>query len=140
MFGSSGHKGKPQGLVIENFTWRAKIPGGKGTECVKSICIPECVSCFKHPHYPIYKKGFFNINTIGDSVPEWFSKIREYTLLQLNHYFTKSKEEWIQRHSKGYSCMGAVRTMDDFNLHDNNDVEDNTAASYANAVKEILKI
>lgn len=37
MFGSSHHDKKPDGLVYENFVWRARNPGGKGTECIKTI-------------------------------------------------------------------------------------------------------
>lgn len=138
MFGSSHHNKQPKGLVCENFVWRAKVPGGKGTECIKTIAIPECIKVFKQPHYPIYKKGFYNINTNGDIIPEWYSKINNYCMLKLNHYFTKSKEEWIARHSKGHSCMGATRTLDDFNAHDNNDILDEIAITLLDKIKDIL--
>ena len=138
MFGSSNHEKKPNGLVCENFLWRAKLPGGKGTECIKTIAIPECVKKYKQPHYPIYKKGFFNINTFGIIVPEWYSKIENYHLLKINHYFTKSKQEWIMRHAKGNSCMGAIRNLQVFFEHDNNDVYEAFPKQYSDAIKNMF--
>lgn len=138
MFGSSHHDKKPDGLVCENFVWRAKVPGGKGTECIKTIAIPECIKQYKQPHYPIYKKGFFNINTRGIIVPEWHSRLDEYYKLKINHYFTKSKQEWIKRHSGGHSCMGATRTLEVFNEHDNNDIYDAFPKQYSDTIRSIF--
>lgn len=139
MFGSSHYDEKPDGFVCENFVWRAKTPGGKGTECIKTIAIPECIKIYKHPHYPIYRNGFFNINTKGVVVPEWHYKLDSYYEIKINHYFTKSKQEWIKRHSKGHSCMGATRNLEVFAEHDNNDVYDAFPKEYSNAIRTIFK-
>lgn len=138
MYGSSHHDIKPIGFVCENFLWRAKIPGGSGTECIKTIAIPECIKKYKQPHYPIYKNGLFNINTQGSIVPEWKSRIENYYLLKINHYFTKSKQEWIVRHSGGHSCMGATRNLDVFKEHDNNDIYEEFPKQYSEAMRKMF--
>lgn len=138
MFGSSHHDKKPNGFVCENFLWSAAPPRGKGTECIKTIAIPECIKEYRQPHYPIYKNGLFNINTRGVIVPEWKSRIENYYLLKINHYFTKSKQEWMTRHSKGHSCMGATRNLEVFAEHDNNDVYNAFPKQYSNAMRNMF--
>ena len=70
----------------------------------------------------------------------FWNEIDDYHLLKVNHYFTKSKEQWIKRRSQGKADLGAddKRTMAEFVAHDNNDVLDESAKTYSNQVKEIL--
>ena len=59
-------------------------------------------------------------------VPEWSSFLKDsYILLRINHYFTKSKEQWIKRRSLGRAPLGAnhKRSLEEFYLHDNNDLK-----------------
>lgn len=49
MFGSSGHETKPEGLLIDNFLWRSKLPG-PGTRWIKTICRPDLVVKYDYPH------------------------------------------------------------------------------------------
>lgn len=137
VFGSSGNVTKPEGGVIENYLWRADLPGG-GNACVKSIIRPETVLMFNNPHYPIYKRGYIAIDTTGKYVESWENKIYEYKGLRINHYFTKSKEEWIKRRSIGRADISSVRSIEEFFEHDKNEVEDRSALSYKKEVDEIL--
>lgn len=50
MYGSSHFEKKPDGLLIENFVYRANI-GKKGTNVTKTILRPECALMWDHPHY-----------------------------------------------------------------------------------------
>lgn len=140
MYGSSGHETTPKGLMIEEFTWRANLPGGSNG-FVKTIVRPECVRYFNHPHYPVFKYGFWNVNFDGDRVDGAYNKIFEYKGVRINHYFTKSKEQWIQRRSMGKADGGPndKRTIEEFYHHDKNEVIDLTAFYYLDEVKEIIK-
>ena len=141
VYGSSGFAKKPDGLLIENFVWRAKTNGGRGNECIKTIARSMSIQYFQHPHYPVYKSGYYPVNTQMKLVPEWSSSLKDsYILLRINHYFTKSKEQWIKRRSLGRAPLGAnhKRSLEEFYLHDNNDVEDKHGVEYAAEVKELL--
>lgn len=141
MFGSSHYEDKPEGLMIENFVWRAEI-GKPGTQMIKTILRPDCALLYHHPHFPIYRLSYNAYNYEGQIVPQNESYITAYKGLQINHYFTKSKEQWIKRRKLG-QCMTGIdkpRPLDDFYRHDNNDVLDNTASLYAAEVKRILKM
>lgn len=137
MYGSSHYEKKPEGLCFESFIQRA-LPGKRGTNVVKSIVRPECVKSYYHPHVPIYKSGFYNVNTIGVRTDGWKNEIEDYQSLRLNHYFTKSKEQWIIRRSAKRADTGTTRTLDEFYAHDNNDVVDNSALVYLEKVKNII--
>jgi hypothetical protein len=54
MFGTSGHMTPPDGLVIENYTWRAAFPANAAArELVqyKSIVDPARITSVKNPHW-----------------------------------------------------------------------------------------
>lgn len=140
MYGSSGFEKKPEGFLIQNFLYRADLPKGKGTSVVKTICRPELVKKYSNPHYPVYKMGIHAVScSTGTIVPLWENTIEEYKGLRLNHYFTKSKEEWIRRREGvGRADLSSKRTIDEFYEHDNNDVRDDSALFYLEKMKEIL--
>lgn len=140
MFGSSGYKEKPDGLCFETFTKRAVVPGGKNTDRVKSIIRPEAVRFITHPHFPIYKRGYFAINEDLHIVPAWFNKVNEYKKIRLNHYFTKTMPQWIERRKLPRCDNKSLpnRSLEEFYENDNNDVSDFTALNYKEKVKELL--
>lgn len=141
MFGSSHLENKPEGLLIENFVWRAKI-GRPGTQIIKSVIKPECCLKWIHPHYPVYRLGYDAVDFDGNIVRMWENPIKEYKELMICHYFTKSKNQWIKRRAMGQASTGKnkPRSIDDFYRHDNNDVLDHSASVYSENVREILKI
>ena len=138
MYGSSNYLKKPEGMCFEKFTMRANI-GKEGTTVIKTIVRPECVLSYNHPHMPKYKIGFYSINTEGKRVDTWYNNIKEYKSLRLNHYFTKSKEQWITRRAMKRADTGTTRSIEEFHKHNNNDIIDKSALIYIDKVKEILK-
>ena len=138
MFGSSGHETKPEGMLIDNFLWRSKLPG-PGTRWIKTICNPDLVVRFSYPHYPIYKGGIYAITPQGNKCPEWCNPITEYVGLRNNHYFCKSKEQWIER--RKYDVMSAtkLRPIEDFYHHDNNDILDKEILKYREALCHVME-
>ena len=139
MYGSSRFQKKPKGLLIDNFVYRANI-GRQGTNVTKTILRPECSLMWDHPHYPVYRIGYYGIDTTGKRNNGFWNEIEGYKLLQINHYFTKSKEQWIKRRSQGKADLGTTdtRTLEEFYAHDNNDVLDESAKKYSNKVKILL--
>lgn len=136
IYGSSGYISKPNvGGVLSNFLWRAK-EDGTGNGCIKTIVQPQCVFKYSHAHYPTYILGKYSIDENGERVNGWCHTMLEIKKLRINHYFTKSKEEWIKRRSIG-KCDSKnpekdKRTLDEFYRHDNNDIYDDSMLYYVN--------
>ncbi len=137
MFGSSGHETKPEGLLIDNFIWRSKIPG-PGTGCIKTICKPDLVVKYNHAHYPKYKRGIYGITPKGNMCKDWRNPISEYVGLRINHYFTKSKAQWIERRKFNVCSTTNLRTLEEFYAHDNNDIQDKEILRYKEALCQIM--
>ena len=137
MFGSSGHETKPEGLLIDNFLWRSKLPG-PGTNWIKTICRPDLVSKFCSAHYPKYKRGIYAITPKGNRCMNWCNPISEYVGLRLNHYFTKSKEQWIERRKYDVMNPNNLRTIDQFYKHNTNDILDKEILRYKNNLCRIM--
>jgi len=105
MFGSSGHKRRPSGLVIENYTQRSAIPSPAAPELLlkwKCIVNPKKVRGVVSPHVFLLhdgRKGAY------DEDRYWILKTQHATraskILRLNHYYTKSEEELAAKIAKG---------------------------------------
>jgi hypothetical protein len=105
MFGTSGHKFRPSGFVIENYTQRAAIPSRADPELLlkwKCIVNPTKVRAVVSPHVFVLddgRKGAYDENR------HWILKTQHATraseILRLNHYYTKSEEELAAKIAKG---------------------------------------
>ena len=129
---------RPDGFVICNYLYRGNGEAN-GNDCIKSIINTSDVNCFKQQHYPKYKYGFYNINEDGFRVDGWSNKCQETKYIRVNHYFTKSKEEWIERRNYGKVTsidINDKRTIEEFYEHDNNDIYDDIMMKYARIMQE----
>ena len=139
MFGSAGFKERPKsGGVLSNYVYRAG-PGERGTDCVKTIVRPETVYRYNHPHFPEYMLGGFSVDENGRRAEGSRNPGPEPVRIRVNHYFTKSEEEWIERRKLGKADKKDekdVRTIDEFYRHDNNDVFDDSMSAFAAAIEE----
>lgn len=136
MYGSSGYTIKKDDYVIKRFIYRGN-DNAKGNECIKSIVNPRYVCLFQHVHYPQLERGFLFVNEEGRRIYNWENKTDKTKYLRINHYFTKSKEEWIERRSKGKADSNSMqnnRTIDEFYQHDNNDILDMHAVEIAKKI------
>lgn len=122
LFGSNGLERKPEGLVIENYVRRAKNSFEENKN-YKSIIDPRKVIGFSCPHYPIYLIGKYAVNEKLERIEE--SKVKgSYSKLRINHYFTKSKEEYEIKKNRGKADLNEKRDWTDFVKHDRNEVLD----------------
>jgi hypothetical protein len=94
MFGSSGHGTKPETNVKDSYLWRR--PDEK--MWIKSIINTQFCTSIVDPHYGIYTRSAVN---------EAFEKIEgpiadsPRKLIKLNHYFTRSLEEFERKIKRG---------------------------------------
>lgn len=138
MYGSSGYLTAPQGLTTECFLYRAVTEGGQGNDCVKTIVRPSRVKKYNHSHYPRYKFGFYSAACDGHPVKDAYHPVKEYTLLRINHYFTKSLEQWKARRALGKADDEGKRSLEEFYQHDRQQIRDEIGARYTDEIKHSM--
>lgn len=139
LYGSSGIEEKSEGLVIERFLNRAQASFEKNVH-IKSIVKPQTVKTFRNPHSPQYQRGFYAIDMAGNLIGSFYHQIASFCGMRINHYFCKSKQEWIDRRKIGRGDkVNVVRKIDDFYEHDRNDVYDDLALKYVSDVKNMMQ-
>lgn len=122
IFGSNGHEKRPNGLVLENYTMRAKR-----NWLYKSIINPRLamgLNC--HEHDVAGKTIEPNINVI-----------------RMHHYHCKSWAEYVLKRSRGDAWNGNAAGDKKyqracFDEHDKNDVFDGSALRFVPKLKRII--
>lgn len=91
MFSTSGHITKPNGLVLENFT-RCQT---RGNRHVKVVVRPDRTKRMNTPHGAHFVGAALAVNGRGE--PTRHGKVEPPSIdpLRVNHYWTKSVEEWF---------------------------------------------
>ncbi len=98
MHGFNGHYKRETGLVCEKFS-KCDFET-EGNKHIKSIVNPRTVILANHPHYFIHKHGSKIINTSGKTIFGPFSE-PVFDDIIINHFWTKSYEEYLERCKKG---------------------------------------
>jgi hypothetical protein len=108
MYGPGGHNKKPEGLVIKNFIERAAwppIPAQYTLYKFKSIVNPRAVAQGIGIHtFETLKDGPVLINDRGQVYPHHQMRVLDYASIEhirLNHYFTRSEEEFQNKLRRG---------------------------------------
>ncbi len=118
--------------VLERFTCRASkdYALNLGNTLVKSIVDPRKVECIPNPHYALYLHTFHAVNAEGEIVAEYLNKSVAADKIVVNHYFTKSREEYLKKFSRGRSDVDVKYPQESFELHDYNEVFDDGILTY----------
>lgn len=103
-FGSGGNKIRPDVGQIAGYQWRGPDTLSLN-RLVKMIVQPEKVILPISPHSFLFKEGWWCVNESGLRVdaqrfPCHVEKI------QVNHYYTRSEEEWAKKLSRGRGDAG----------------------------------
>lgn len=112
MFDSNGYKTKPTsggGLVTANFTRVMKNYNDKTNCLIKSIVNPKEVKGIYHPHFCVFKKGF-TVNENFEKLIGCFSFYHTSNKIRINHYYSKSEEEYIKKTARGNADNSSKRT------------------------------
>jgi hypothetical protein len=142
-FGPSGHGARPAGMVIESYVLRRSYTSPKKDwEHVKSIVDPA------RTHRPFNAHGFFY--TEGYAVHEDGERALENppgrrgfpktSLLRINHYITKSREEYLRKAAQ-WAAQGVPFPDDDRSgfLAQLSAERDETIKMYLPALREALE-
>jgi len=134
IFGSSGHRTRPQGLVIDNFLQRSR-PDFFPNRHLKTIARPERVIDFKDIHYPNMDGPYSDAagRAVITERPGLLAADPDYAGGKLHHYFTRSWEDWQAKLARGY--RDTTRDESAFSQYDLNDIFDAGARAFSAAVK-----
>jgi hypothetical protein len=136
LFGSSGHKVRPSGLQIENFTTRNPDAHPSNT-FVKSIIQPGKTSESGGPHHFLYKPGFFAVNE-KKSPCESLHSPPSFDRIQLNHYQLRSRQEFEEKLAR-WKGTGYRINMGLFDLHEKScTVRDDSILRFVPKVRGLL--
>ena len=92
-FGPNGHKDKPSGLVIENYTRVRKRNLEPGSSRNSKVAIQPCLTTEIGTHKCIVEGETLAIEAIDSGRLD----------LRINHYFSKSESEFENKMRRGYS-------------------------------------
>ena len=115
-FGTNGHRSRPEGLVIENYTERAAFPPDPRQFSLlrhKSILDPLAVDIVGCHSVGFREHGHLMFNEAGETVRPWearkpgFSRAEK---LRLNHYYTRSEAELAAKLAKGRVSLNGARS------------------------------
>jgi hypothetical protein len=166
-YGTSGHKMRPAGLTIENYTRRAKTEWARNRR-VKSIVNPLLAIEPKGSHlvkvqpgHALVTEDFKPVRIVRSAngrkrlrqVAAWlpyvpfdpYSRIEpspkqvSVSQLRINHYVTRSHED-VQLKYKNRTTMRERDRRSHARYHDRNEIEDPILASKAERVREIIAI
>lgn len=91
-FGTSGHKDKPGGLVIEEYLMR-----WPATASIKSIVDPGRTTGFVNVHAFSYRDGGFAVDEHKQRIEGWMTNEFTFERLRINHYYTRSEGEFLEK-------------------------------------------
>lgn len=133
IFGSSEHTSKIDGLVMERFTRCAasdfSVNGHFKTiakiDSIEDVAIHICKFKKNHQKYVYPDRKTVAPDSVGHGTHI------DHSLIQVNHYFTKSREEWELKRARGKANVPPnvpirfkLRSDRDFDGHDRNEEED----------------
>jgi hypothetical protein len=154
LFGTSGLKSKPQGLVIENYTWRMpylmerpttpkqkRLPTKMGSSRFKSIVQPTRVistigaHAFRTDRFPVLA-----VDGSGNEIRRHKKSFPFVEKFQLNHYFSKSQEELNIRIER-YDVRGldkSKKKQQMLEVIEDDPIEDTEILKYLPKLKKIV--
>jgi hypothetical protein len=140
-FGPSGHETRPPGLVIESYLdRRAYTDPEADLEHVKSVVDPSRVRRTHNAHGFWYTSGHAVYETGEAAVGEWPGNktFPKASLLRVNHYITKSFEEYETKRALWASLGLGRRPMNERFIELLSGERDETITMYLPALREAL--
>jgi hypothetical protein len=111
LFGSSGHNAPPAGLVIENYVHRQVNPTAE--RLIKTIVDPKKARACDSAHSFLYLNGHAvneNMEPI-DKPPFVFTDSPSWSRLRINHYITRSEQEYRRKLRTRRADTGTLRPL-----------------------------
>ena len=141
VMGTSGHRSKPPGLVIENYVHRLDDPDPNLT--IKTIVDPARVERRLNPHAFAYKDGALAVDEHMVPFERWVTRSHTTDVLRINHYYTKSEDEALLKFARPHPGTGRPRPVVSRNglrrFNERYGVRDDTILMHLPALREELR-
>jgi hypothetical protein len=105
--GTAGHERRPEGLVLANFDSRLDLP--EPNLAVKCIVDPQRVARRVNEHWFEFTGGESPVDEHGKPLETWRRDDLTFDTLRINHYFTKSEEEAVEKFERPSAGNGLLR-------------------------------
>ena len=119
IFGSNHREKRPEGGVLENYTMCAEkdFPPNHFTKLIGD----PAKLVMTHVHAALCRKNYYELDENGE-ITRGQPKEVHFDKIRINHYFCKSKEEYITiKTQRGDGFFGQqIKDMNSFNYHDQN--------------------
>lgn len=125
LFGSSGLECKDERGVLQRFVMRQR---GVNPH-VKVICRLSQTIAMPMCHTVRLRRGETR-DCKGNIVHNEFNPLGDDSIACLNHYFTKSKQEFHEKCARGRADLHIPRSVHEFHTYDLNEVKDFTALHF----------
>lgn len=138
-FGSSGFIEEPEGLIIENYKYRA-IDGYENNRHIKSVVRGKQGNLIfsKDPHLFQTPLGTIDEN-LRPITAGWTDYEPTYSKVRINHYVTQSRSFFLSFKTKFKTPDGSqVRDQAYWDEHNRNDVLDSSMVRFIDPVKELM--
>jgi Glycosyltransferase family 92 len=112
IFGNGPHIKKPSGLVIENYLFSE----GKQHNSYKCVVKAAAIKRLDHPHKPVLKVFRQIVNANRNVVKGYENSEPTTNIIQLNHYYSKSEEEYAVKLNRKRADTGKTRVEHTENL------------------------
>ena len=129
MYGSACLEHRPQGLVIQNYLYHAR-KDFISNHYIKTVCNPRKVIGFRDAHCPVYYRGEVPVNVRKGPVCGPVTEQVLHEPVRINHYFTKSREEFLKKCARGMADKPGRRNLDNFEAFDKNDIYDDCMVKF----------
>ena len=138
MFGSSGKKQWEDAPEIERFTWRINESATSYSRWYKSIVRLNDPGLNTQGSEHLFQTILGTYDEKGMPLTTEKSRHRS-SLLRINHYFTKSRAEWKQRHPIDKTGETIPRKEKRWSSVQSMDVDDRTILRFLPELKERMK-
>jgi hypothetical protein len=135
IFGSSHILQKDNRPVTQKFLYHSNQDFEENYH-VKGIVNPRLIMDYRNTHFAIYRKGYFAYNLSGEKVIGPFNLNMSNLKIRINHYFTRSKDEFIAKRNRGLSDQPGIRSLEEFEKFDRNEIYDDSMLRFSEIVKK----
>ena len=74
--------------------------------------------------------GFYAVNENQEKVDWTTTQVPSISKIRINHYYSKSQEEFLRKRARGAGDVVGLRDLGEFAEHDRNDVFDDSLRVY----------
>lgn len=136
-FGASHQEHRTDGLVLERFTMRPADNFPPNLHVKSIVRMDRVIAAGPDPHHFPVAGGTFTESGLEMAGP--LSSQPSHTWLRINHYHTKSREEYLQRIARGKADSPGLRSAGEFDGYQSTDLTDTAIWRFLPALKQRLR-